>query len=59
MNQPPPDDEDRGQGTPWLGLVVAILIVVVGVWVMVAFKKSSDTLDCVASGRHNCMPMDQ
>jgi hypothetical protein len=32
---------------------------VVGVWVMVAFKKSSDTLDCVASGRHNCMPMDQ
>jgi hypothetical protein len=59
MNLPPPDDEDRNQDTPWLGLAVAILIVVLGIWALIAFKHSSDMLDCLASGRHNCAPVDQ
>jgi len=59
MNLPPPDDEDRNEGAPWLGLAVAILIVVLGIWAMIAFKNSSDMLDCLASGRHNCAPVDQ
>jgi hypothetical protein len=59
MNLPPPEDDEHDQSAPWLGLGVAVLIVVIGVCVMIAFKHSSNLLDCVASGRHNCAPVDQ
>lgn len=51
----PPDDDPRQQGA-WLGLAAAIVLVVLGVWLMVAFKKSTDTLDCIAAGHHDCVP---
>jgi hypothetical protein len=52
-----PDNGDK-QGNPWPGLIAAIVLVVLGVWLMLAFQKSSNTLDCMAAGRHNCVPVD-
>jgi hypothetical protein len=51
----PPDDDDRQQGS-WAGLIAAIVLVVLGVWLFNAFHKSSETLDCIAAGHHNCVP---
>jgi hypothetical protein len=54
MHLPPKDEEPKSP--PWLGLLAAILIVVIGVWALLAFQKSSDTLDCIAAGHHDCVP---
>ena len=50
----PPDDNNR-QGS-LLGLAAAVLLVVLGVWLLIAFQKSTNTLDCIAAGHHNCVP---
>jgi hypothetical protein len=52
----PPDDDDRQQGC-WAGLIAAIVLVVLGVWLFEAFHKSSETLDCIAAGHHDCVPV--
>jgi hypothetical protein len=54
MDQPPEHDNDRRAS--WAGLIAAIVLVVLGVWLFNTFKKSSDTLDCIAAGHHNCVP---
>jgi hypothetical protein len=53
-----PDNDDNRQQGSWLGLVAAIVLVVLGVWALLAFQKSSETLDCIAAGHHNCVPVD-
>ena len=50
-----PGEPDDQQGT-YLGLLAAAVLIVLGVWLVVAFKKSSDTLDCMAAGHHDCVP---
>ena len=44
----PPPDEPNNDAT-LVGLAAAILLVALAVWLLVAFKHSSDTLDCLAA----------
>lgn len=53
----PPDndqDDDARQRTNLKVAGVVILLLVVSVWLLVAFKKSTAELDCVAAGHHHC-----
>ena len=52
-----PEGDERSDLATWGGLLAVIVLVGLAVWLLIAFKHSSDTLDCVAQGRHNCLPM--
>ena len=53
------DDHDKNQDTKTLaGLVVAIALVALTVFLMVKLKDGTKLLDCIASGRKNCAPID-
>jgi hypothetical protein len=54
-----PDDDDQNQDAKTLvGLVVAIVLVALTVFLMVKLKHGTALLDCIASGRKNCAPID-
>ena len=56
MKKPPPDDEDQTKNL--VVLVVVILLVGGSVWLLLKFRESSAMLDCAASGRKNCNPIE-
>jgi len=47
------DDDQRNRQNLYAALAV-ILLVAVGVWALVAFKHSSDRLECEAAHHRNC-----
>jgi hypothetical protein len=58
MPEPSPDDQKNRDARTLAGLAVAIVLVVLTVFLLVKFKQSSATLDCIAAGHHNCAPVD-
>jgi hypothetical protein len=57
----PPDDDpdDDARFTVSLaGLAIAILLVIVGYYVVDRLAKESKLEDCMMAGRHNCEPLD-
>lgn len=60
MSGPPPDpdDEDDARFTISLaGLAVAILLAIVGYWLVDRLAKESRLEDCMMAGRQNCVPL--
>ncbi|HSZ11348.1 MAG TPA: hypothetical protein VK759_04185 [Rhizomicrobium sp.] len=57
MEQPPEDDDAR-QRTNLIILIAVIVLVAGSVWLLIAYKNSSDQLDCFAAGHKNCAPID-
>ncbi len=57
MPETPPDDDDRDAKT-LAGLAVAIVLVVITVFLLVELKRGTATLDCIAAGHKNCVPVD-
>lgn len=54
-----PEDDDGNQDTKTLaGLAVAIVLVLLTVFLMMKLKHGTTLLDCIASGRRNCAPID-
>jgi hypothetical protein len=58
MSQPPEDNDPNQDAKTLAGLAVAILLVVLTVFLMVKLKDGTKLLDCIASGRKNCVPID-
>lgn len=61
MSEPEQDqnDHDKNQDAKTLaGLIVAIVLVALTVFLMVKLKDGTKFLDCIASGRKNCTPVD-
>jgi hypothetical protein len=54
----PPDDEDARQRANLIMLLAALILVVGGVWLLIKFRESSQTLDCIAAGHRNCVPIE-
>lgn len=53
------DDHDKNQDAKTLaGLAVAIILVVLTVFLLMKLKQGTALLDCIASGRKNCVPID-
>ena len=52
------DDDQRRRENLQVAMAV-ILLVVLGVWGLVAFNKSNDTMDCYAAHHRNCDPVSQ
>ena len=57
MSERPPDDHDRTRQDTLAAIAVFILIVVIGVWALMEYRRSSEQQDCFAQGRHNCAPI--
>lgn len=54
-----PEDDDKNQDAKTLvGLAVAIVLVVLTVFLLMKLKQGTALLDCIASGRKNCVPID-
>jgi len=51
------DDDDQRRQQNLVVAVAVVLLVVLGSWALIAFKKSSDRLDCYAAHHRNCDPM--
>jgi hypothetical protein len=54
----PPPEDDKSQQKNLIVLAVVIGIVVLSVWLLLKFKDGTAILDCFASGRKNCQPID-
>ena len=50
-------DEDHSNIATIAGLVAVIALVVLAVWLLIAFQHSSNTLDCLAAHHPNCVPV--
>ena len=51
--------EDRhSQRAALIGLAICLALVLGGLFLVYALKKSSDLQDCVMQGRTNCAPVD-
>ncbi len=49
-----PDDEDARQRGNLIALGFVVALVVGAVWLIHAYKKNRDDMDCFLSGRRNC-----
>ena len=47
-------DEGGGRGGAVIGLVIAVVLLVVGVWLAHQLTAASKMQDCLMSGRTNC-----
>jgi|HubBroStandDraft_3_1064219.scaffolds.fasta_scaffold367659_2 hypothetical protein len=52
----PDDDRDRDMKNLIVAGIV-ILLIVGSVWLLLAFKKSTEILDCMAAHHPNCVPL--
>jgi ABC-type uncharacterized transport system permease subunit len=60
MSKPPDhDDESARQRTNMIVLGVALALLAVGLFLLYAYKKSADELDCFAANHRDCVPVDQ
>jgi hypothetical protein len=57
-DRPAPHDHDQDRNRTWLALLAALLLIVLTVFLMVQLKKGTTLQDCIAQGRHNCVPID-
>lgn len=51
QQQPEPDDNRRGA---LVGLVIAVVLLAVGIWLARDLSSASKMQDCLMSGRTNC-----
>ena len=60
MTQEPNEPEDDGGNRrgALIGLAVAALLVVAGIYLMNALRNQGNMEDCLMSGRSNCAPID-
>jgi flagellar biogenesis protein FliO len=56
--KPPEDDDDARFTISLAGLAVAILLVIVGYWLVDRLASQSKLEDCMMAGRQNCVPID-
>jgi hypothetical protein len=49
-------DDDQRQRQNLQAAIAVILLIVLGAWALVAFKKSNDTMDCYAAHHRDCDP---
>jgi heme/copper-type cytochrome/quinol oxidase subunit 4 len=54
----PPDDEDAKHRANLIITIAVVILVVGSVWLLIAYKNSSNQLDCFAAGHRNCAPID-
>jgi len=54
MAEGPNQDEGGGRGGAVIGLVIAVVLLVVGVWLAHQLTAASKMQDCLMSGRTNC-----
>jgi hypothetical protein len=55
--RPDEDDRDRGRNN-LLFLVVAVLVVVAGIWLVNKMIDMRNLQNCLESGRRNCAPIE-
>ena len=53
-----PDAEEAEARSSLAGLVIAILLVIGGIYLMLQMRDNAKLQDCVASGRRNCVPVE-
>jgi hypothetical protein len=53
-----PDDGDGNRRGALIGLVIAALLVVAGIYLASALRNQGKMEDCLMSGRSNCAPID-
>jgi hypothetical protein len=51
-------DDDQRQRQNLVAAGAVILLVLLGAWALIAFKKSSDRLNCEAAHHRNCDPVE-
>ncbi len=56
--EPAPEAEEAEARSSLVGLVIAILLVVGGIYLMLQMRDNAKLQDCVASGRRNCVPVE-
>jgi hypothetical protein len=54
-NDPEPEGSRRGA---LVGLLIAVVLLVIGLWLARELRSASQIQDCVMSGRSNCEPID-
>jgi hypothetical protein len=56
----PQNDPEPGgsRGNALAGLVIAVILLVIGLWLARELRSASQIQDCVMSGRSNCQPID-
>ena len=53
-----PEVEEAEARSSLAGLVIAILLVLGGIYLMLQMRDNAKLQDCVASGRRNCVPVE-
>lgn len=53
-----PETEEAEARSSLAGLVIAILLVIGGIYLMLQMRDNAKLQDCVASGRRNCVPVE-
>jgi hypothetical protein len=53
-----PETEEAEARSSLAGLVVAILLVLGGIYLVLEMRDNAKLQDCVASGRRNCVPVE-
>jgi hypothetical protein len=52
-----PDDEDSRRSTNLVLLLVAVAVVVAGIWLVNSMVETRKLQECMESGRPNCRPI--
>lgn len=53
-----PEAEEAEARSSLAGLVIAIVLVIGGIYLMLQVRDNAKLQDCVASGRRNCVPVE-
>ncbi|MGE0093643.1 MAG: hypothetical protein AB7M05_07025 [Alphaproteobacteria bacterium] len=53
-----PEREEAEARSSLAGLLIAILLVIGGIYLMLQMRDNAKLQDCVASGRRNCVPVE-
>lgn len=57
--EPSPQDEKQRDRMNLAGVIVAVLVVAVGVWLASLVAKNLQQQRCELEGRHDCIPLPQ
>ncbi len=53
-----PEKEEAEARASLAGLIVAILLVIGGIYLVLRMQDNAKLQDCIASGRRNCVPVE-
>lgn len=53
-----PEAEEAEARSSLAGLVIAIVLVIGGIYLMLQVRDNAKLQDCIASGRRNCVPVE-